>query len=243
MRGGHLLRRQHEGRGRIYQQTFIDTYAKVVFAKLYDRKTPVTAEILNDRVLPFFEENGIVLCRMLTDRGTEYCGNPEHHYYEPYLAVEDIDHSRTKAKSPQTNGSRQVKCILLHTTTTEVAGHTSPAEAAIQETRSLALEARSVSHDDRELARRRAAEHRAQARAIDPTIFSDKQHSTVQRQLRSFRQKVTETIVASMSAQPIAPAGMRSGPVDGAACNDHSAPPHGVPPGSRPHQCRSGDHP
>lgn len=66
-----------KGVGRIYQQTFIDTYTKVVFAKLYDRKTPITAaEVLNDRVLPFFEEHGIVLCRVLTDRGTEYCGNP-----------------------------------------------------------------------------------------------------------------------------------------------------------------------
>jgi hypothetical protein len=30
--------------------------------------------------------------------------NPEHHDYELYLAVEDIDHTRTKTKSPQTNG-------------------------------------------------------------------------------------------------------------------------------------------
>jgi transposase InsO family protein len=94
-----------KGVGRIYQQTFIDTYSKVVFAKLYDRKTPVTAaDLLNDRVLPFFEEYEISLLRMLTDRGTEYCGNPEHHDYELYLALEDIDHTRTKAQSPQTNG-------------------------------------------------------------------------------------------------------------------------------------------
>jgi len=94
-----------KGVGRIYQQTFIDTYSKVAFAKLYDRKTPITAaEILNDRVLPFFEDRGIALSRVLTDRGTEYCGNPEHHEYELYLAVEDIDHTRTKTKSPQTNG-------------------------------------------------------------------------------------------------------------------------------------------
>ena len=45
-----------------------------------------------------------MLQRVLTDRGTEYCGNPEHHEYELYLAIENIDHSRTKAKSPQTNG-------------------------------------------------------------------------------------------------------------------------------------------
>jgi transposase InsO family protein len=94
-----------KGVGRIYQQTFVDTYSKVAFAKLYDRKTPITAaDLLNDRVVPFFDEKEVELSRVLTDRGTEYCGNPEHHEYELYLAVEDIDHSRTKTKSPQTNG-------------------------------------------------------------------------------------------------------------------------------------------
>ena len=94
-----------KGVGRIYQQTFIDTYTKVAFAKLYDRKTPITAaDLLNDRVLPFFDEHDIRLSRVLTDRGTEYCGSPERHEYELYLAVEDIDHTRTKTKSPQTNG-------------------------------------------------------------------------------------------------------------------------------------------
>ena len=94
-----------KGVGRIYQQTFIDTYTKVAFAKLYDRKTPITAaDLLNDRVLPFFDAHEVKLCRVLTDRGTEYCGNPEHHEYELYLAVEDVDHSRTKTRSPQTNG-------------------------------------------------------------------------------------------------------------------------------------------
>jgi transposase len=91
-----------KGVGRVYQQTVIDTYAKVAFAKLYDRKTPITAaEILNDRVVPFYDEHGIRLSRMLTDRGTEFCGSQSHEY-ELYLAVEDIDHSRTKTKSPQT---------------------------------------------------------------------------------------------------------------------------------------------
>ena len=94
-----------KGVGRIYQQTFIDTYAKLGFAKLYDRKTPITAaDLLNDRVLPFYDEHEIPLQQVLTDRGTEYCGNPERHEYELYLAVEDIDHTRTKTKSPQTNG-------------------------------------------------------------------------------------------------------------------------------------------
>jgi transposase InsO family protein len=94
-----------KGVGRIYQQTFIDTYSKAGFAKLYDRKMPVTAaDLLNDRVLPFFEAQGIPLNRVLTDRGTEYCGAPERHEYELYLAVENIDHTRTKTRHPQTNG-------------------------------------------------------------------------------------------------------------------------------------------
>jgi transposase InsO family protein len=91
--------------GRIYGQTFLDTYSKVAFVKLYDRKNAlVAADMLNDRVLPFYEEHGVPLLRVLTDRGTEYCGNREHHEYQLYLAVENIDHSRTKAYSPQTNG-------------------------------------------------------------------------------------------------------------------------------------------
>ena len=91
--------------GRIYQQTFIDTYSKVAFGKLYDRKNAlIAAEMLNDRVLPFFDEHEVPLLRVLTDRGTEYCGNRETHEYQLYLAVENIDHTRTKAKSPQTNG-------------------------------------------------------------------------------------------------------------------------------------------
>lgn len=94
-----------KGVGRIYQQTFVDTYSKVAQARLYTTKTPITAaDLLNDRVLPFFEEHGVTLLRVLTDRGTEFCGRVEQHDYELYLAVNDIDHTKTKAQSPQTNG-------------------------------------------------------------------------------------------------------------------------------------------
>jgi transposase InsO family protein len=94
-----------KGVGRIYQQTFIDTYTKVAFAKLYDRKHAITAaDTLNDRVLPFFEEHGVPLLRILTDRGSEYCGNRETHEYALYLDIENVEHTRTKTKSPQTNG-------------------------------------------------------------------------------------------------------------------------------------------
>jgi transposase InsO family protein len=94
-----------KGVGKIYQQTFIDTYSKVAHAKVYDRKNAlVAADLLNDKVLPFFEQYDVKLMKVLTDRGTEYCGAREHHEYQLYLTVEDIDHSKTKAKSPQTNG-------------------------------------------------------------------------------------------------------------------------------------------
>jgi transposase InsO family protein len=94
-----------KGVGRIYQQTFIDTYSKVAFAKLYDRKNAITAaDMVNDKVVPFFEEQQIPLLRVLTDRGTEYCGKAEYHEYELYLQIENIEHSKTKVKSPQSNG-------------------------------------------------------------------------------------------------------------------------------------------
>jgi transposase InsO family protein len=94
-----------KGVGRIYQQTFIDAYTRVAFAKWYDRKKAlVAADMLNDRVLPFYEGQGVELLRGLTGRGSEYCGAPEHHEYQLYLAIEDIDHSKTKARHPQTNG-------------------------------------------------------------------------------------------------------------------------------------------
>jgi len=94
-----------KGVGRIYQQTFIDTYCKVAFVKLYDRKVALTAaDMLNDRVLPWYEEQQVPLLRILTDRGSEYCGNREHHEYALYLDLENIEHTKTKTKSPQTNG-------------------------------------------------------------------------------------------------------------------------------------------
>lgn len=94
-----------KGVGRVYQQTFVDTWSKLAFAKLYTMKTPITAaDLLNDKVLPFFENNKVPLLRILTDRGTEYCGKIEQHDYQLFLAVKDIDHSKTKARHPQTNG-------------------------------------------------------------------------------------------------------------------------------------------
>ena len=105
-----------KGIGRIYQQTFVDTYSKVAACKLYTTKTPITAaDLLNDRVLPLFEHEGVELLRVLTDRGTEFCGRPERHDYQLFLAINDIEHTRTKAYSPQTNGI----CERFHRTIKE----------------------------------------------------------------------------------------------------------------------------
>lgn len=94
-----------KGVGRVYQQTFVDTYAKVAFAKLYTTKVPIAAaDLLNDRVLPFYVDHRLPLLRILTDRGTEYCGKVEQHDYELYLALNDIEHTKTRAASPQSNG-------------------------------------------------------------------------------------------------------------------------------------------
>jgi transposase InsO family protein len=102
-----------KGVGRIYQQTVIDTYSSVTFAKVYTAKIPVTAaDVLNDRVLPFFEDQKIPVLRVLTDRGTEFSGALDKHPYELYLELNEIEHTKTKAKSPQTNGI----CERVHQT-------------------------------------------------------------------------------------------------------------------------------
>lgn len=95
-----------KGIGKIYQQTGIDTFSNMGFAKLYLNKTSIeAADFLNDKVLPFFDKHRISILRILTDRGTEYCGKPDTHSYQLYLALNDIEHSKTKVRHPQTNGA------------------------------------------------------------------------------------------------------------------------------------------
>ncbi|WP_444896964.1 IS481 family transposase [Microbulbifer sp. SSSA005] len=94
-----------KGVGRVYQQTYVDTYAKVAHCKLYTTKTPITAaDLLNDRVLPFYVMHDLPVLRILTDRSTEYCGKLEQHDYQLYLNINEIEHTKTKARHPQTNG-------------------------------------------------------------------------------------------------------------------------------------------
>jgi len=94
-----------KGAGRVHQQTYVDTYAKVAHCKLYTTKTPITAaDLLNDHVLLFYALHDLPVLRVLTDRGSEYCGKLEQHDYHLYLSINDIEHTKTKARHPQTNG-------------------------------------------------------------------------------------------------------------------------------------------
>ena len=84
-----------KGIGRLYQQTSIDTYSNVGFAKVYLEKTSITAaDFMNDKELPFFDQHGIRVLRVLTDRGSEYCGRAETHPYELHLHLNNIEHTK-----------------------------------------------------------------------------------------------------------------------------------------------------
>ncbi len=115
-----------KGVGRIYQANFVDTYRRVATAKLcIDKNAINAADLLNDRVNSFLDALGIRLNRILTERGSDSVlnivrGKPQKHAYHLHLAVEDIDHSRTKANHPQTDGicerfhkTLQDKCYSL----------------------------------------------------------------------------------------------------------------------------------
>lgn len=94
-----------KGVGRIYLQAVVDTYGSFAFGKLYTSKLPETAaDVLYDRVLPFYESQGIAVENILTDNGREYCGRPMIHPYQIFLELNDIEHRRTKVARPRTNG-------------------------------------------------------------------------------------------------------------------------------------------
>jgi len=94
-----------QGVGRIYKQTAIGTHSSVAFAKIYTSKAPATAaDLPNDGVITFFEDRGIPALSIMTDRGTEFCGALDRHPYELYLQLNDIGHTKTRARNPQTNG-------------------------------------------------------------------------------------------------------------------------------------------
>lgn len=94
-----------KGVGRIYLQAVVDTYGSYAFGKLYTSKLPETAaDVLYDRVLPFYETHGLKVKHILTDNGREYCGRAMIHPYQIFLEFNDIRHRRTKIATPRTNG-------------------------------------------------------------------------------------------------------------------------------------------
>lgn len=94
-----------KGIGRIYLQAVVDTYGSFAFGKLYTSKLPETAvDVLYDRVLPFYESQGLLVENILSDNGREYCGRPMIHPYQIFLELYDIKHRRTKVARPRTNG-------------------------------------------------------------------------------------------------------------------------------------------
>ena len=108
---GHLLSQDTflvgniKGVGRIYLQAVVDTYSSLAFGKLYTAKVPITAaDLLNDRVLPFYEKEKVPVRTILTDRGTEFKGRLESHPYELFLQLNDIEHRLCKVGTPRTNG-------------------------------------------------------------------------------------------------------------------------------------------
>ena len=94
-----------KGVGKVYVQVVVDVFCSLAFAKVYTSKMPITsAELLYERVLPFYDALGVKVKAVLTDNGREYCGRPDNHPYELFLQLEDIEHRTTKVRSPRTNG-------------------------------------------------------------------------------------------------------------------------------------------
>lgn len=94
-----------KGVGRLYLQAVVDTYGSFAFGKLYTSKRQETAaDILNDRVLPFYQDHDLIVEAILTDNGTEYKGRPMIHLYEIFLELNEIEHRTTRVATPRTNG-------------------------------------------------------------------------------------------------------------------------------------------
>ena len=76
-----------KGIGKTYDQVLIDSYSSLAHGKVYQDKTALTgADLLNDRILPWYQQEGVPLLRILTDRGSEYKGRLEHHAYDLLLS-------------------------------------------------------------------------------------------------------------------------------------------------------------
>lgn len=94
-----------KGVGKVYLQSVIDCHSRYAWGRLYTSKLPVTAvHILNEDVLPFFEQHQAKVTTILSDNGREFCGRPDSHPYELFLQLEEIEHRKTAVRRPQSNG-------------------------------------------------------------------------------------------------------------------------------------------
>lgn len=94
-----------KGVGKVYLQTAIDCHSRYAWARLYPSKMPVTAvHLMNNDVIPTFEQHNAKIDAVLSDNGREFCGRMDQHPYELFLQLEDIEHRYTRVKRPQSNG-------------------------------------------------------------------------------------------------------------------------------------------
>lgn len=95
---------RRKGVGKVYLHAVVDTYGSMAFGFLHTSKQPEAAvAVLHNDALPFYREHGLPVTAVLTDNGREFCGT-DRHPYEVYLALNDIEHRRTRVRRPQTNG-------------------------------------------------------------------------------------------------------------------------------------------
>ena len=93
-----------KGVGKVYIQMVLDCFSRYVWGRLYTSKMPVTAvQILNNHVLPLFEEHGVKVETVLSDNSREFCCREDQHPYELILQLEEIKHRKTKVSRPQSN--------------------------------------------------------------------------------------------------------------------------------------------
>jgi len=94
-----------KGVGKVYLQTVIDCHSRYAWGRLYANKLPLNAvQVLNNDVLPTFEEHGATVDAVLIDNGRKFCGREDQQPYELFLQLEGIEHKRTKVRRPQSNG-------------------------------------------------------------------------------------------------------------------------------------------
>lgn len=93
-----------KGIGKVYLHAVVDTYGSYGFGFLHTSKQPqAAAALLHNDVLPFYADHNLTVQAVLTDNGREFCGT-DTHPYELYLALNDIEHRRTRVRTPRTNG-------------------------------------------------------------------------------------------------------------------------------------------